>query len=142
MKLSDIEVMLSDQKVKKINEIFSQLDEVEAVYLFGSSAVGSRISNDIDLGIVTSGSPEEKDKLPLYTEFTKKGLDDIDLVFFKTAGLVLQFEIIHHNKLIYSKKGFNHGNLFSNTVRKYFDFKPILELHRKVYKSRVLNGSA
>ncbi len=133
--------MLSASTIKKLNTVFSGYTEIEAVYLFGSAALEESVKyHDIDLGIVYSDAAIVGKKIELYTRLIKQGFDDVDIVFFNTADLVLQFEIIHHNKLIYRKVGFNHGELFSITIRKCFDFQPYLEVQRRALKKRILNG--
>ena len=136
--------MLCSAKLKKLRLVFVKYPEVEAVYLFGSAASNKQISNgidtDIDLGIVASDNSIEKRKVNLHADMIRQGLDHVDLVFFDSADLILQFEIIHQNKLIYSKEEFKHGELFSNTIRKYLDFKPYLDRQRKNLKSRIING--
>lgn len=132
--------MLSDVVKEKLRVVFSHYEEVEAVYLFGSAA-SKKITkpHDIDLGIVASNSSLEKRKPELYADMVRQGLDRVDIVFFNSADLVLQFEIIHHNQLIYCKKSFKHAELFSKTIRKYFDIEPYLVRQQKAYKRRVLN---
>ncbi len=132
--------MLDQTKTNKLKSVFSGYPEIDAVYLFGSAA--SERNNhlsDIDLGIVYNDSSITEMKVDLYAELVKKGFEKADIVFFNTADLVLQFEIIHHNQLIYCKKSFNHGELFSKTIRKYFDFQPYLIRQQKAYKRRILN---
>ncbi len=135
--------MLKQTEIDKLKTLFSTYSDIEAVYLFGSAAVGKRNNlSDIDLGIVFNDSSIIEKKVDLYAELIKQGFEKVDIVFFNTADLVLQFEIIHHNQLIYSKKSFNHGALFSKTIRKYFDFEPYLIRQRKAYKDRILNDKA
>ncbi|HLR76503.1 MAG TPA: nucleotidyltransferase domain-containing protein [Balneolaceae bacterium] len=132
--------MLTQKEIDKLKALFSTYSEVEAVYLFGSAAAGNRNKmSDIDLGIVYNDDSITQKKVDLYAELVKKGFEKADIVFFNSADLVLQFEIIHHNQLIYSKKGFKHGKLFSKTIRKYFDFEPYLIRQQKAYKKRALN---
>lgn len=132
--------MLGQVKINKLNTVFSDYPDIEAVYLFRSAAAGRRnSSSDIDLGIVYKDSTICERKVELYAELVKKGFEKADIVIFNSADLVLQFEIIHHNQLIYSKESFNHGTLFSKTIRKYFDFEPYLIRQRKAYKRRILN---
>jgi predicted nucleotidyltransferase len=133
--------MLNNSELESLKAVFSEYSEIEGVYLFGSAASDKKAEyEDIDVGIVYSDPVIEEKKVDLYAALVKKGLDNVDIVFFNSADLVLQFEIIHHNKLIYRKEGFNHGELFSLTVRKYFDFKPYLDRQREAYKKRILNG--
>lgn len=133
--------MLAESKIKRLRSVFSSYPEIEAVYLFGSAAAErNTVFRDIDLGIVDSDPSIREKKVEIYADLAKQGFDDVDMVFFYAADLVLQFEIIHHNKLIYKKEDFNHGELFSITIRKYFDFEPYLKRQRKKLKERILHG--
>ncbi len=133
--------MLSNSEIEKLKSVFSAYPEIEGVYLFGSAASEPKKEvGDIDLGIVDSDSAIRERKVDLYADLVNQGFEDADIVFFNTADLVLQFEIIHHNKLIYRTESFNHGELFSNTIRKYFDFEPYLKRQRQKMKERILNG--
>lgn len=133
--------MLNKSEIDSLDSIFSNYSEIDGVYLFGSYASNKRSElSDLDLGIVYNDPSLRERKTDLYADLVKEGFEDVDIVFFNSADLVLQFEIIHHNQLIYRKKGFNHGELFSNTIRKYFDFKPYLDRQRKKMKERILNG--
>ncbi len=133
--------MLSDSELEKLQRVFSGYPEVAGVYLFGSTASDSKkTAGDIDLGIVDSDPSIRERKVDLYADLIEKGFENVDIVFFHAADLVLQFEIIHHNKLIYRTDDFNHGELFSITIRKYFDFEPYLKRQRQKKKERLLNG--
>lgn len=124
--------MLRQLQLDNLESVFSDYSEIDGVYLFGSYASGkSSELSDLDLGIVYNNATIKEKKLDLYADLVKKGVEDVDIVFFNSADLVLQFEMIHHNQLIYRKEGFNHGELFSNTIRKYFDFKLFLDRQRK-----------
>ncbi len=135
--------MLKQSEIKNLQAIFLGYPKIEAVYLFGSAASDHQkkhVDSDIDLGIVSSDPSIEKRKTDLHADMIRHGFDNVDIVFFNSADLVLQFEIIHKNKLIYRKEAFNHGELFSNTIRKYLDFKPYLDRQRKILKEQILNG--
>ncbi len=133
--------MVNSSELESLKAVFSDYPEIEGVYLFGSAASDQKAQyEDIDVGIVHSDPAIEDKKADLYAALVKQGLDNVDIVFFNNADLVLQFEIIHHNKLIYRKEDFNHAELFSVTIRKYFDFKPYLDRQREAYKKRILNG--
>lgn len=133
--------MLAETDTKKLEKVFSGYPEIEAVYLFGSAATKKKkYIGDLDLGIVESAPSILEKKIDLYADLVKQGFDDVDLIFFNSVDLVLQFEIIHHNKLLYRKEGFEHSELFSKTIRKYFDFEPYLERQREKLKERILHG--
>ncbi len=134
-------IMPDQSTINSLNSIFSGYPKIDGVYLFGSAASGkARKKSDLDLGIVYNDGSITKNKVDLYADLVRAGIDNADLVFFNDVDLVLQFEIIHHNRLIYRRDGFNHGELFSNTIRKYFDIQPTLQYQRKKMKERILNG--
>jgi predicted nucleotidyltransferase len=118
--------------ISSLNSFFAGYPKIDGVYLFGSVASSkTHKESDIDLGIIYNDSFLTDQKLELYADLIRAGIDNADLVFFNDANLVLQFEIIHHNRLIYRKDEFNHGELFSNTICKYFDIKHILRYQHK-----------
>lgn len=133
--------MLDESEIKRLRTVFSAYPEIEGVYLFGSSAAdGETNFSDIDLAIVDSDPSIQEKKVDIYADLVKQGFEKVDIVFFNSADLVLQFEIIRHNKLIFRKEQFDHGELYSKTIRKYFDFEPYLKRQREKLKERILNG--
>ena len=124
----------------RLREVFAGFPEVEAVYLFGSVAEGrANAASDIDLGLVVS-SPLGVRKLDILAELTAAGIDNVDLVTLDTDDIVLRFEVVGANRLIYARETFDHGTYFSRTVREYFDFQPYLDVQRKAYKERLERG--
>lgn len=124
----------------RIARVLSAFAEVRAAYLFGSAATGrSRADSDLDLGIVT-GHPLGKRKLDLLTAFAREGLDRVDLVALSPADVVLRYEAVHPNCLIYARHDFDHGAFFSKAVREYFDLMPHLQRQRQALKQRLLHA--
>jgi predicted nucleotidyltransferase len=124
-----------------INEAFEDFPEVEAVFLFGSVAEGrAGAESDLDLAIVPSGAGLRERRLDLLSALVRAGLDDVDLVFLDTADVVLRYEAVRPNFLIYARESFDHGEYYSRTLREYWDFLPYLELQRESMKRRILYG--
>jgi hypothetical protein len=65
---------------------------------------------------------------------------NFDLVFPRKDDIGLQYEAVRHNKLVYQRPDFDRGFFYSNVVQKYLDFLPFLNVQRRAYKTRVLNG--
>ena len=127
--------------LSKLKEIFKNYKEIDAVYLFGSQITGKlHPESDVDLGIITEVDDLKKRKLDILEDLAKAGFCNVDLVFFDEADITLKFEIIHKNFVIYKKPDFDQGEIFSNIIRKYLDFYHYLELQRRSYKKRLLNG--
>jgi predicted nucleotidyltransferase len=129
--------------LKILSKIFKKYPTIMAVYIFGSSASGkSHAESDLDLAIVPADNTLREKKLDILTDLARAGLCNVDLIFLDTNDIVLKYEAIRANYLIYHKKNFSRGAYYSQTIRKYLDFMPYLRVQRKAYKKRVLNGSA
>lgn len=116
--------------------VFEKFPEIQAVYLFGSQATGKlHAQSDVDFGFVADRNIKEE----LGIELVKAGFSNFSLVFIPEATLLLQFEIVRMNKIIYEKDGFPRGDFFSRIVRMYRDFRPYKEIQIKYLKERILN---
>ena len=124
-------------------DIFRSYSGIRAVYLFGSFASGrTHPESDLDLAIVP-GSPAVRDqKVDILTDLARRGFVDVDLVFLDTVDVVLKFEAVRHNRVIYCADDFDSSAFYSLTLRQYWDFLPYLDIQRKAYKQRILqNGT-
>jgi len=135
------EGMLSKEKLVTLNRIFSHYDQIKAAYLFGSHAANKANKlSDIDIGILLEQGYNKKIKLDILTELAEHFFCDIDLVILNEATLLVCFEIVKHNKIIYKKCSFDAAGYFSLTIRRFLDFRPFLAVQRKYLKERILNG--
>lgn len=120
--------------------VFRKYPDVQAVYLFGSAAEGRmRADSDIDLAVVPlSGACRER-RLEMLADLTRAGFDNVDLVFLDTDDLVLKYETVRQNRVVYQTDDFSRGEMYSKVVRMYLDFLPYLEVQREAYKRRILD---
>lgn len=124
-------------------DVFSQYPEIDAVYIFGSTVSGKiHRESDLDLAVITSSDSLRSRKVEILATLAKNGFCNVDLVFPENNNIILLFEIIRNNRLIYQKSDFSAGAFFSLVLRKYFDFYPYLTVQRKAYKKRILNGTS
>lgn len=124
----------------RVAKVLQAFPEVQAAYLFGSVAQGrARKDSDIDLALVPRSPGLEDRRLDILAAFAAAGLDNVDLVILRNHDLVLRYEAIRPNVLVYARPDFVHGDYYSRTIREYLDFLPILEEQRKAYKKRLLN---
>lgn len=120
-------------------KIFEKYPGIQAVYLFGSVASGkTHAESDIDLGICPRDASLRAEKLNILADLTKSGFDNIDLVFLDIPDIVVRFEAVRQNRLLYRAPDFDAGSFYSLTLRQYFDFMPYLRTQREAYKKRVL----
>ena len=125
-----------------LNEVFKKYPAIHAVYLFGSAASGKiHQESDLDLAIITNDPSLSEKKLDILTDLAHVGFSDVDLVFPDDSDLVLLYETIRENILIYHIPEFDRGSTYSKVVRQYLDFYPYLTVQRQAYKRRILNGS-
>ncbi|MBI3958996.1 MAG: nucleotidyltransferase domain-containing protein [Chloroflexi bacterium] len=125
----------------KLIAVFARYPEIQAVYLFGSGASGrTHAESDLDLAILSSPSLAAR-KLDILTDLARQGICNVDLIFLERADIVLRYEAVRLNQLVYTTPNFDRGELYSNVVRQYLDFLPYLEVQRQAYKRKVLSGT-
>lgn len=132
--------MLSDDQSDRLRQVFAARAAVRAAYVFGSVAEGrERGDSDLDIGIVVD--PDEwapDDKVNLITECMEAAeRDRVDLVVLNDAPLVLQFEAVRRNVLLYAGEDFHPGAYFSRVARMYWDFEPYFRRQRLALKKRL-----
>lgn len=125
-----------------LREVFQGYPEVQAVYLFGSHATGRlHFESDVDLAVVPTNSDARRLKLDILTDLARTGFSEVSLVFLDTPDVVLRYEAVRHNRLIYAADDFDRGAFYAKVVREYLDFEPYLEVQREAYKMRILHGA-
>jgi predicted nucleotidyltransferase len=112
--------------LKVLPEIFSKHPDVQAVCLFGSAAAGrERKESDLDLAVFPGGAAIRKHRLQILADLAERGLCEVDLVFLDEEDVVLQYEAVRLNVVVYQKSDFDRGSTYSTIVRKYLDFFPL-----------------
>jgi predicted nucleotidyltransferase len=127
--------------LQTLHRIFKRYPGVKAVYVFGSSAADrTHADSDLDLAVVPRHHQVRAKKLDMLADLARVGLSDVDLVFLDTDDIVLKYEAVRLNQLVYQADDFDRGAFYSLVVRKYLDFLPYLEVQREAYKRRILVG--
>ncbi|MGC8604617.1 MAG: type VII toxin-antitoxin system MntA family adenylyltransferase antitoxin, partial [Desulfomonilaceae bacterium] len=90
-----------------LDPVFQKYPEIQAVYVFGSVATGKvKVGSDLDLGIVPKTPALHARKLDILTDLARLGFCEVDLVFLDVEDIVLRFEVVKHNKVIYQTSDF------------------------------------
>lgn len=132
---------MSYPSLQILGDIFKNYPEIQAVYLFGSTATGKlNAESDLDLAIVSTDPFIQDRKLDILTDLAKHGFCSVDLIFLNGDDIVLQYEAIRQNILVYYTSDFDRGEIYSQIVRKYLDFYPYLQVQRQAYKKRIMSG--
>lgn len=127
-----------DEIEARVARAMERFPEVDAVFLFGSATSGRATrESDLDFGIVTEDRALGTRKLDLLTEFARQGLDNVDLAFLGDDDLVIRFEAVRPNRLVFSRESFDLGAYYSKALRQYFDFLPYLTTQRRALKRRL-----
>ena len=133
---------LSSDDIKALKDVFKGYPAIQAVYVFGSVGSGKiHAESDLDLAIVSHSMALKEKKLQLLTELASRGFCDADLIFLDTEDIVLKYEAVRQNRLVYAIEDFDRGSMYSKIIRQYLDFVPYLETQRKAYKRRIERGS-
>ena len=133
--------IMKSPDIKILPRIFKRYPDIAAVYLFGSMTTGKvHQESDLDLAIVEKNKAIWDKKLDILADLVREGFDHVDLIFLGKADIVLQYEAVKMNIVIYKRSDFDRGELYSRIVREYLDFYPYLEVQRKAYKERILRG--
>jgi len=98
--------------------------------------------SDLDLAVLADGNSLCGRKLDILAELAKNGFCNVDLVILPSDDVVLQYEAVRLNRIVYQRPDFDSASVFSLFVRRYLDFLPYLKVQREAYKQRVLNGQA
>ena len=126
--------------LKRLTPIFHKYTDIQAVYLFGSTAAGKTHSeSDLDLAILPGKASLRAQKLDILADLAREGFCNVDLVFLDTQDIVIKFESVRQNQLLYCAEDFDASAFYSLTLRQYFDFIPYLKTQREAYKRRVLH---
>ena len=129
-------------QIERLGDIFRKYPDIQAVYLFGSTAEGSHLhaGSDLDLAILPRTSELRASTLDILADLAQVGFCNVDLVFLDTDDIVLKFEVVKRNRVIYASMDFDHGGYYSKIIRQYLDFLPYLEVQREAYKRSILSG--
>jgi hypothetical protein len=125
---------------RQLQEVFQSFPEVTAVFLFGSRAEGrAGVESDLDLAIVSTGPLLREHRLELLAALVSVGLDNVDVVFLDTGDVVLRYEAVRPNCLVYAREDFDRGGFYTQVLREYLDFLPYLTIQREAIKRRLLS---
>ena len=124
-------------------KVFARYPEIQAVYLFGSiPTTKTHAESDLDLAILPGIPTLRKKKLDILTDLARLGFCNVDLVFLAGDDIVLHYEAVRKNRLVYARPEFDRGSTYSKIVRQYLDFYPYLLVQRRAYKRRILSDQS
>lgn len=130
---------LGTPDLQVLSQVFCEYPDVQAVYLFGSVASGrSHPDSDLDLAVYPKSRSVRERRLEILTDLARCGFCNVDSVFLDTDDIVLKYEAVRQNRVVYQTQDFDRGAVYSKIVRQHLDFYPYLEVQRQAYKRRML----
>lgn len=134
--------LMEEQGLQCLRAVCARYPQVQAVFLFGSRAVGrARPESDWDLALYLE-PPEPDPTLEILSELVEAGLERADIVLLHQAPPVLAFEAVRTNRVVYRREEFDLGSYVSRLVRMYWDLEPLLKVQREAIKRRWLGDPA
>jgi predicted nucleotidyltransferase len=109
------------EEIGKIVEELKKIEGVVGVYLFGSMATGKQKKySDIDICVITRDETDKEDVLSYSGR-------NIDISIFHDLPLTVQFKVFKEGIPLFVGDEETVRRLKAETLKKYLDFKPILE---------------
>src|SRR3989338_4416576 len=117
--------------MKEIIKQISEINNVTAIYLFGSQINGNaRKDSDTDIAVIAKPSEETDADILGFSN------NEIDISLFHRLPLIIQFRILSKWKLVYCKDEKELHKIKVSTIRKYLDFQLFIE---RFYKQVIKN---
>lgn len=105
------------------------VEEISLVYLFGSVARGDeRDSSDIDIAVVGPISADRE--ITIAADVIAIVGPKADVVFMKGASPLLRHRVIRDGKILYARSELDRVRFHFETLRLYFDTRPLREMRR------------
>ena len=126
---------MSSLNLQKLKDFLAAQAPIRFAYLFGSYAMGrANAMSDVDVAVYLDDSQDFFTmRLKLMEQIHRHVGDHIDLVVLNDSSVVLQYEVIRHDKVLKDNKQLRVE--FETTVlREYLDSEPLREVHREELK--------
>ncbi len=131
-------------EIKIDNAIFRK-HKVKLAYLFGSQAKGnSAPESDFDIAVLFEEPPSDSLALretmdlssDLYGYFPAK----IDIVSLHYAPLLLKYEVVAHNRILYCEDEKERINFEVSVIKEYVDEEPLRRFYNEALYKRILQA--
>jgi predicted nucleotidyltransferase len=125
-----------DLLIKKLTAYFSDQDDIDIVYLFGSVAKGKeRGSSDVDIAVLFSeGMPlleKFERKLEIAGELEEMLGTEADVIDLEEADIYFVRQVMLNKKLLIDKNVHRRVKFEVNSRRIFFDMKPFYDMYHE-----------
>lgn len=137
---------MPDARFSALGARFSAFPEVVAVYLFGSSARGTRGKrSDVDIAVLTRATGTSRRSLAEYVQAAcdALGTDNVDVVLLHRAPIALRHEVFREGKTVLVRDPEALTRFRLESSREYLDTIPLRRTYEEAFFRRVRrNGFA
>lgn len=129
-----------------LERYFAALDDVVAVYLFGSHArEQAGPLSDVDVAVLLAGTPDDDRCFDRRLEIIGGLMDilhvnDVDVAIVNQSPIALRYRVLRDGVLLYCRSRQACIEFAARTVSEYLDFKPIIERHERAILDRARKG--
>lgn len=137
---------MPDARFSALGARFSAFPEVVAVYLFGSSARGTRGKrSDVDIAVLIRAGGTSRRSLAEYVQAAcdALGTDNVDVVLLHRAPIALRHEVFREGKTVLVRDPEALTRFRLESSREYLDTIPLRRTYEEAFFRRVRrNGFA
>lgn len=122
-----------------------QKHKVKLAYLFGSQAKGNAAKeSDFDVAVLFKEPPSDplalRETMDLCSDLSDFFPNKIDVVSLHYAPLLLKYEIVAHNRVLYRENETERINFEVAVIKEYIDEEPIRNFYNEALYKRILQG--
>jgi len=133
-------------KIPIIDKQIFQKFNIKLAYLFGSQAKGNAASeSDFDIAVLFKEPPSDplalRETMDLCSDLSNFFPNKIDVVSLHYAPLLLKYEVVAHNQVLYCENETERINFEVAVIKEYIYEEPIRNLYNEALYKRILQGA-
>jgi len=130
----------------KLAAYFASQPSVALAYVFGSQVRGKAGPlSDLDVAVLLAGEPTPAECTDRRLDFIGDLMrllqtNDVDVVVLNVAPLALRYAVLRSGRLVFARQQQEAIEFRVQTASRYFDFRPLLERHQRIFFERIKRG--
>ncbi|MBM4140194.1 MAG: nucleotidyltransferase domain-containing protein [Nitrospira sp.] len=134
--------MNNDEDIKRIIHYFKALDEVSALYVFGSYPKERKTKeSDIDIAVLIDESKLKKKDFELlkkkyYAASPSFSMRPVDIVILNTAPPFLKYQVLKTGRVLFDRNRKVRVRFTEKAITEYLDFKYIEDIFLKAIANK------
>lgn len=139
--------MISNFVLEKLKEYFTQREDINAVYLFGSTVKNrERNNSDLDLAVLFKKGADQyrrfQTKLQVANDLEDLTGLKIDVVDLGSADLLFIHQVMKNKMLLFERNTHDRVTFEVKYRKEYFDFMPVYDQYYRQARQRLKEREA